>query len=316
MKKKYIAAVMLVMFAFCPVTALDIESEGLFPEGIAYDQSKDEFLITSLTKGRISRVTRKGKVTKFIEDKDLISAIGIELDSKNGRIIVCSSDPGVSEKTSKATQKKIAGMGVYDAKTGKKIKFMDLGKLNDGPNFANDIAVDVEGNIYITNSFSPVIYKVDKSYNASIFLQSDAFKGEGFALNGIDYHPEGFLLVAKSDTGKLFKVPVANPASFIEVDQSENLKGADGIVLIDQNQLAVISNAQKIIYILTTDDQWKSAELKNALTSPSLEFPTTGTLVKGEFYLLNAKLNQLFGGNKKVKKFEIYSIKDLQPVKK
>jgi hypothetical protein len=117
--------------------------------------------------------------------------------------------------------------------------------------------------------------------------------------------------MAQSNAGKLYKVPLSAPDSFQEVKLTEDIKGADGITLIDENHLAVISNFQKTIFVFETDNDWKSARLVSRHTSEILEFPTTSTLVKGELYILNAKLNQLFKGNRKVAKFEILPLKDL-----
>jgi hypothetical protein len=51
---------------------------------------------------------------------------------------------------------------------------------------SNDLTFDTAGNIYITDSFSPVIYKVDTDYKVSILIQDPAFAGEGFNLNRIE----------------------------------------------------------------------------------------------------------------------------------
>jgi hypothetical protein len=57
------------------------------------------------------------------------------------------------------------------------------------PIFINDAALDRQGNTYVSNSFSPVIYKVDREGNASVFFQDAGFNlpsGE-FGFNGIQY---------------------------------------------------------------------------------------------------------------------------------
>ena len=53
-----------------------------------------------------------------------------------------------------------------------------------------------------------VVYQVDGSYEASVLHRFDPV--EGFALNGIVYHADGYLLVIGS--GNIYKIPVDNPA--------------------------------------------------------------------------------------------------------
>src|SRR5688572_28549228 len=101
--------------------------------------------------------------------------------------------------------RRLAGVGIYDLKTGKPLSYVDLGPLAEGPHLMNGIALDPSGNAYITDSFSPVIYKVTAEGSASIFLRDERFAGKAINLNGVVVHPDGYLLVIKKSDGALFK---------------------------------------------------------------------------------------------------------------
>ncbi|MCB1159003.1 MAG: hypothetical protein KDK45_16000, partial [Leptospiraceae bacterium] len=109
---------------------ISIKQENLFPEGVSYDSSANRFFITSLHKGVITEVKPDGSTKVFVNDEKLISVIGIKTDIARDRLIVCNSDPGASVKTKQETQKKIAGLGVYQLSTGTKISYVDLAALN------------------------------------------------------------------------------------------------------------------------------------------------------------------------------------------
>ncbi|HEO65399.1 MAG TPA: hypothetical protein ENI73_05945, partial [Spirochaetes bacterium] len=172
-------------------SSLSINSPGLYPEGLAYDRKSHAFYISSVKKGKITKVSLDGKHQVFADDKRLISSLGLKVDEKRNRLIVCVADPGVGEKSSKSTRGMLAGLMIYNLKNGKKVKYINLGKMASGPHVANDLALDNNGNIYITDSFSPVIYKVNRKGKTSILMNDEkiaAPKG-AFGLNGILYHP-------------------------------------------------------------------------------------------------------------------------------
>ena len=284
-------------------------SNELYPEGIAYGKKQDVFFVSSLHYGKIGKVSRKGIYSEFITDNDLVSTIGIHANEKANLLYVCVSDPGVSVKTDKATQMKLAKLIAYDLTTGKRTFVADLGALNkDAGNFANDVDFDSQGNCYVTNSASPIIYKITKTGKASIFATSENWKKEGFNLNGIVVHPKGYLIVAQSNTGELYKVSIKNPTEIAKIN-SEIMLGADGIFLNGKNELMVISNATKQVFQLNSTDDFVTAKiLKTAPTE--MTFPTTGIVVNKKYYILNAKLNEIF--NPKATKTSNFLIQEIK----
>jgi hypothetical protein len=289
-----------LLFTFSILLALNIhaqnitfKSDTLYPEGIAYHAKRDVFFVSSLRHGKIGTVDRKGNYKIFVDSPEMISAIGLRLNEKTNTLYVCASDPGVSTKTTAATQRKFAKLIAYDATTGAQKYIADLGALNAGGlNFANDVTFDNEGNVYVTNSFSPIIYKVDAAGNPSIFTTNDEWKGEGFKLNGIVFHPDGFLM-AVSSPGILYKIPVKKPQDIKKV-KCILLLGADGLIYNPTNkELVVISNVSQEITRMRSTDNWESALPWDRFRSINT-FPTTGTIGGLYYYILNAKLNELF----------------------
>ena len=92
----------------------------------------------------------------------------------------------------------------------------------------NGITVDGAGNAYVTDSFSPVIYKIDPAGVATVFLTDDQFTGAGINLNGIVYHPKGFLLAVKKNSGALYRIPLDDPRRFARVDVAATFVGGTG----------------------------------------------------------------------------------------
>lgn len=266
-----------------------------YAESMSWSAKQKRFFVGSVTHGTVGTVTPDGQYKHFINDDKLVSTVGILVDDSRNALWVANADPGAGSRTSAATQGKLAGVAKYDATTGKRLAYYDLGSLSEGSHFANDLSLDEAGNAYVTDSFAPIIYKIDTSGNASIFVQSPLFKdAEGFNLNGISYHKGGYLLVGKYNSGELFKVSIADPSDIQRVDLDAPFKGADGFNLSDDDHLYVAINfgIDKTVELVSTDG-WKTAKLVREVKSLQ-SMPTAPTKVGKEIWVLNSRLDTLF----------------------
>lgn len=273
---------------------------GLYPEGTQYDDDNDRFLVSSQTAGRIGQVKDDGTYTQFADDAQLVSTIGLKLDQASGRnrLLAAVSDPGYNTtRTKTATKGKLAAVAIFNAASGAKTSYFDLGSLrpNAAAHFANDIAIDDVGNAYVTDSFAPIIYILNEQAGvAGVFLENAALAAPAgtFGLNGIAYQ-NGYLIVAKSDEGKLLKVPLTNPNGFATVTTTGlNLAGADGIQLVDKNTLLVSCNAQGKVYRLSSTDDFATVSQTGSFTTGAV-YPTTLARRDGQSYVLYSYLNAL-----------------------
>lgn len=281
-----------------PPDAVTFTQAGRYPEGVQYDATNTRFLVGSLTTGAVGQVKDDGTYTVFTDDSQLISSVGLNLDDPRGRLLVAVSDPGYNpQRTSLLTQRKLAKLAIFNRdKPQVSPQFVDLAVLRPLLNhFANDIAVDAQGNAYITDSFAPIIYKVDPGNMATVFAENVQFSAPAgmFGLNGIVFHPDGYLLVAKSDEGVLFKIPLSAPGSFTRVATSQDLKGADGLRLQDNKTLQVACNAQAKVYRLASTDGWATATVAGTFGTPP-QYPTTlARRDNSDGYVLYSNLNAL-----------------------
>ena len=272
---------------------ISVPQAALHPEGIQYDEANKRFIVSSRTKGAIGTVRDDSTFAQLADDPRLISTIGANLDAGRNRVLVAVSDNGVNPtRTTAATLRKRAALAIFNNTTGALLNYVDLAGLPAAatyPNhFANDIAVDAAGNAYVTDSNAPIIYKVDPQGVASVFLTSPQFDaGTAFGLNGLVYHPDGYLIVAKANTGTLFKVPIANPTSFTAITNAAGLSltGADGLLLTDPQTLLLVSGSQSTVYRLSSTDAW--ANLRSTGTfATGVVSPTTITKRGSDAYVL------------------------------
>jgi hypothetical protein len=280
---------------------------GLYPEGIAFDKFNNRFLVSSFGKGTIGAVSLNGNYTPFIEDHDLKSTLGLHIDEARKRIIVAVTDGLFGD---------VAKVAVYDLNTGSRIWLIDLASLYpDGIHLADDLTIDPQGNIYITDVKSPVIYKVDINGNPSVFFQDQYFAmPPGFpyywiGFNGIVYDNNGFLIVtfyAGAFVGKpsLFRIPISDPRDFsaVELDVAPAFPdlSLDGILLSrDGKQLIGVNNKffalpGEIVH-LTSNDHWLSAKQIETF-STGFTSPTTATSDGKDIFVIYSFLYDIFFG--------------------
>lgn len=291
----WLIAAPIALFAQLSLAAGDVNfsADTVYPEGVAWSAKQNAFLVSSVRHGTIGKVDMKGHYTPFITDSQLVSSVGLALDVKRNTLWVANGDVGGSKQSSPATQGKLAAVAAYDATTGKRRAYYDLSGLSEGSHFANDLTLDAKGNVYVTDSFSPVIYKIDTGGTATVFVRSDRFKGEAFNLNGIVYHPDGYLLVNKHNSGQLFRISLKDPEQITEVKLPEALKGADGMLLRDNGRVTLVQNntVDRALDLVSTDG-WNTATVQRSQKSV-YSFPTSATQVGKDVYVLNARLDTL-----------------------
>jgi sugar lactone lactonase YvrE len=277
--------------------SVTVQHPALYPETIQYDSRRRKFLVGSFREGAIYRVDEDGRASRLVDDPRLCSVLGIALDAERGQLWAVNSDLGASLKPSAAGPKRLAAVGVYDAATGAVLEYVDLAALLPGPHLLNGLALDAEGNAYVTDSFAPAIYKITAAGQASVFLQDSRFAGEGINLNGLVVHPDGYLLVIKKSDGALFKVPLRNPASFAKVQVPTSFVGGDGVTLLGGSDLLIIANqtpaaTSNAASWLSTDDGWVSAKVR-ASQPLGAGYPTTAVVQGQKIFVVSSRLNEL-----------------------
>jgi len=258
------------------------ERGGFIPEGVEYDTANGRILTGSISEGSIFQIGNDGAVTAVVTDADLISSVGIEVDEERDRLLVANSDRSVFEEDGAGQAK----LGVYRLSTGERLAMVDLAAaVADAPAdavyFANDVAVGGDGTAYVTDSRMNIVYAVSPEYEPSVLYRLRAT--EGLMLNGIVYHPDGYLLVTGGST--LYKMPIAAPEAVMPVTLPEAVPGQDGMVWTADGRLAIVSNSDNRVVALRSEDDWATAEI--AGVAPFDVQATTAAAVGSRIYVVH-----------------------------
>jgi hypothetical protein len=268
---------------------IEFVSQSLYPEGIAYSSQLAKFLVTSIPQGKVGTVDTDGRYADLLTAPELVAGIGMKV--AGNRVFVCNSDQGRSVRSTPATTRQLAELLVFNLTTGllERRTRLDVLLPAADPNFANDVTLAPDGTAYVTDSFSPVIYRVLPNGTASILVQDAARLGSpGFGLNGIVYNAGNYLIVANTGQGKLYKVDLANANAITEITGTGALPG-DGLTLLN-GDLYVVSGGNRVAQVRSTD---------NFLTATVVRFDavgylgaTTSVAVNNQIYTLNARIGE------------------------
>lgn len=263
-----------------------LPQEALYPEGIAADNKSGNFYVSSVADGSIYRGNvRNEQAELFLPggEDGRTQAAGLALD--DGLLYVVGGQTGK--------------VFVYDTSSGDLVRSFDA----QGAGFLNDVTVNPHsGDAYITDSFAPILWRVPaeevtgspQTGELEPWLDltgTPITYTEGFNLNGIVATRNGRnLLTIQSNTGNLYRIDTQTK-QVTQVDLGgATLTGGDGLVLRGHT-LYVVRN-QEIITEVSLAGQFTSGRVSGSTSEPSLDFSTTGTLVRGRLLVVNSQFDE------------------------
>lgn len=294
-----------------------LRESGLYPESFIYSSREDCIYIGSYHKGKVIRMKMNGETEDFICDDSLVSVLGLSIDQQHNWLIVCNADNGLSIRSKRKNIDRLASVIIYDLSTGLKIRSVNLSHLSDGPHLLNGVTSDQNGNIYVTDSYAPVIYRIDEEGIPSVFVSDEKFKAPrgAFGLSGIVYHPDHFLIVGQAFDALLFRIPISNPSDFKQLTLDRPVHSIDGLLLQKKNRLILVSNNfsgdpfNESIYQIQTRDHWQTAVVIDSFASFAGRFPTSVSNIRDEVYVNYSYLPDLIDpGTKSIDEFQIQKI--------
>jgi len=245
-----------------------VDRLNLQPEGIEYDRARGRFLVGSRTSGVIHAVDDAGAITAVVAESGLGGMLGLHIDRPRDRLLAAGVLAGTTN----------AALGIYALGSGAPLHVVDLAPLaGAGAHLLNDVVTDSEGNAYVTDTFSPMIYRVDRDGAASIFASDGALA----LANGIELHADRFLIVATLGGPSLVRVSLDDPP-VVSAVATEVAVAGDGIAFTANGDLVVVesgANAGRVT-LLRSADAWASATVVASWDAGALGFgaPTTAAV--------------------------------------
>ncbi|MCM1970555.1 MULTISPECIES: hypothetical protein [unclassified Streptomyces] len=285
-------------------SVIEGHAAALGAEGVTWDPTREAFLVGSATKGTVSVLLKDGTTRVLVDDPRLVSTYGVHVDAARNRVLVAYADPGVAENSSEATTRRISGIGIYDLRTGQPIHVVDLTRLDPGRDnyFVNDFAIGPDGTAYVADVFARQLYRVAADGRASVLAADDRFAVPGgVGINGIVWHPAGYLLAVNDTTGQILRVDPGT-RRVDEVRLPAPVTGGDGLAVLRNGDLVVVTNTmataagREAVTVLRSGDCWNSAAVVKTVAPWPVAEPTTVADTPYGSYVLSGGVGTLFGG--------------------
>jgi sugar lactone lactonase YvrE len=300
---------------------INFRSPNLYPEGITWDPKNQHFLVGSLHHRTISTVSATGVIQTLISDPSLpenVTVLGLTVDSHNNRILAAIH--------ALKPLPPFNALAAYDLISGHRLFLSHLPSLKPSDHaIANDVAVDLAGNAYVTNSGNNFIWKVNYFGESSIFSNSPKFTEYPVdrdtpysfcGLNGIAYvsNKNGYLLVAQTNTGKIFKVDADDGNTVEIVKLNEDLTAPDGVALRSDGVVLVVSPEVNRLWFLKSNDEWREGVVFDEIDLDFEGYPTSVVVKErdNKGYVLNGYVKEGILGNFEVEGFRIVEVGSLK----
>ncbi|MCP3799448.1 SMP-30/gluconolactonase/LRE family protein [Allokutzneria sp. A3M-2-11 16] len=285
------------------------KAQNLFPEGITWDPLRRSFLVTSISEGTISVVRPDGRVRPFAAHPRMVQTFGVHVDEARNRVLVAFGDMGSGRRSTPETTWKSSGVGIFSLTTGRLLHLVDL-VIGPGRHAANDLAIDRAGNAYVTDPASDTLYRVDPQGRPSVLVRDPKLGSSGIGMNGIVWHPNGFLLSTRYDTGALLRIPLDDPRRITEVRLDRPLAGGDGLDLRPDGTLAVVTNAfggngKVAVSVLRADRDWTDARAVRRVEPWADSQPSTIARTPHGSYVLDGRMGVWLEGQGKADRFTL-----------
>nr|WP_260407954.1 SMP-30/gluconolactonase/LRE family protein [Planomonospora venezuelensis] len=264
-----------------------LAGDDAYPEGIARDPKTPYFYVSSLTDGRIYRGDVRSPQTSVWLPGNAAdgrtTAGGMKVDAA-GRLIVAGGATGF--------------VWVYDTRTGALLHRFATATPNS---MLNDVAVAGNGDVYVTDSFQPTIYRIGAAelrggsgatapLRAFLDLRgTDVVYTEGFNLNGVAVTPDQrYLVVADYNDGVLHRIDLRR-RTVRPIDLGGDPVRGDGL-LIRGRTLYAVSNADgdgNTVNVIRLDARSGRGRLLERVTDPRLHGPSTAAFDGRDLLVVN-----------------------------
>ncbi|CAK8572714.1 unnamed protein product [Lathyrus sativus] len=273
-----------------PTHVYHYHSNGWFRECAKWDSANNRFIV-SFFEGGIGRipVPENESPGTVLEEESIVkeselagnASLGLTIDRSRNRVLVVNAD---------VLGNRYGSLVAYDLSTWKRLFLTHLSGPSDGKSFADDVAVDAEGNAYVTDVKGNKIWKVGVDGNIISIITSPLFTPKEWhktlvGLNGIVYHPDGFLIAIHTFSGNLFKIDLKNgdEVKIVKVNGGPLYFG-DGLELLSPDKV-VVAGSTPSGRLVESLDGWNTASVVATFSGPRHRLATAATVKDGKVYL-------------------------------
>jgi sugar lactone lactonase YvrE len=221
---------------------IELPANFQYPNGIAH-ASDGTVYVGSITSGRILQIAPNGNIeTLFSGNDDVFAATSLRLDEPRGILWGSSPDFLGTRTPNGETVRRPPRVFAIDIRSGEVLRLVPMPEGG----FSNDLAVDPEGGVYITDStLARIHYLAPGATQLQTWAADERFRDERIGLGGIARRSDGVLIVGHYSNGSLFQVtpqPQGQP-TVTEISLERPLENPDGMQFAPDGSLILTEGA-------------------------------------------------------------------------
>lgn len=261
---------------------LTLPDSLLHPEGIAWDQARSRWLVSSVRQRKVVAIDAHGAATDFVasgqDGLDAVLAIAVD-PSRNLLWVTSAALPQMQGYTpADAGRSRLLAFDLASGRLRRRVELPGPGKHTAG-----DLAVAPDGAVYASDNLSGAMYRADPVSGDTAALLVPP--GQGLrSPQGIV--PDGArLLVADYSRGIRAVDLVTGAVTPLAASGGDDLRGIDGLVRVDARTLLGIQNGaappRLVRLTLSPDGAGIAAAEVADVPRPTGGDPTQGVVVDG-----------------------------------
>jgi sugar lactone lactonase YvrE len=262
-------------------TVFTLPASVLLPETIAWDKSRQKFLIGTVTTGSILAVGRDGQIAELLKsdaENGMWAVIDILVDEPRKRLWVTSAATKGFASLDPA-EKGRSALFEYNLESLELIQSYPV-PVDGRPHSLGSMVLSPNGDIYIADRILPIIFS--KPANGKQ-LKAVVASREMVSMRGMAMQPDGRIMyVADRELGILVIDIEAGRAGKLKVPDTLNIGGIDGLYLWN-NHLVMIQNGikpQRVMRLELDATGTQVAQVRPlAVAQSEFDFPNYGVIV-------------------------------------
>ena len=264
--------------------AYTISEKDAHLECITYDPKGHNFFLGSVHKRKIIKIDSKGNVSDFVAEMQdsLYAVIGLQVDGRRNVLWVCCSALPEMKGYSANDKGKVAVLKL-DLQTGRLLKkYMPY---DNERHILGEPIVAGNGDVYISDSGVPNIYRIGKGDTLELLLRAKAK-----SLQGIAFSKNDNILFYSDYSSGLYKCNVkTKDISKLLMPDTFEIKGADGLYYYNNSLVAIQNGVTPAMICQYTLNKEQTRIISRKILEkghPAFNEPTLGTIVKDTLYYI------------------------------
>jgi len=264
--------------------AFTVGEPDLFPEGIAYDSTRRRFLLGSTFKHKIIACSEGGACQDFVSpgDHGLGEVLGLRVDQRDGSVWAASNGE--------------SGSGLFQYSGAGRFIRQYAPPPDARGHLLNDLAIDRDGNVYVTDTRAGTVYWLSRSSDRLEVLLPGLriTAANGIAIGGTLLYVAGY-----PDGITVIDLP-AKSFHAIRHPRDVCLATIDGLYFFEGSLIAIQNGimTHRVVRLQLTRGL-TAIEKVEVLERRHPQFdggPTTGAVADGKFvYMANPQLDRVAG---------------------